>query len=89
MTTPATVDQILEGCQERVPWKGVGSRPLHTVMRSSKEKGGGNKPLSSPCLGGGVPVAAACGACDPGFTLEMVTVVSQAQGWILSRGLIR
>ena len=43
MTTPATVDQILEGCQERVPWKGVGSRPLHTAMRSSEEKGGGNK----------------------------------------------
>ena len=36
----------------------------------------GDSPLSSPCLGGGVPVAAACGACDPGFTLEMVTVVS-------------
>lgn len=36
----------------------------------------GNLPLSTPCLGGGVPVAAACGACDLGFTLEMVMVVS-------------
>lgn len=43
MTSPAAIDQILEGCQETVPWKGVGSRPLHIAMRSSEENGGGNK----------------------------------------------
>ena len=43
MTSPAAIDQILEGCQERVPWEGVGSRPLHIAMRSSEERGGGNQ----------------------------------------------
>ena len=43
MTRPAAVDQILEGCQEQVPWEGVDFRPLHMAIRSSEERGGGNQ----------------------------------------------
>ena len=43
MTSPAATDQILEGCQKRMPWERVGSRPLHIAMRSSEEREGGNQ----------------------------------------------
>ncbi|CAN0494686.1 unnamed protein product [Rangifer tarandus platyrhynchus] len=56
-----------------------GEPASHAIgMDGEPTRGGSVRRATGPCHreGGGVPVADACGACDPGFTLEFVTVVS-------------